>query len=74
LFILKRIIVIIKDFRNKTQLQTHILFLGASEKLDKHYLLSNFMFAEKAQLIYTSGHMRPGIQKIHENEIINCLN
>ncbi|KAJ6224960.1 hypothetical protein RDWZM_003505 [Blomia tropicalis] len=34
-------------------------YLGASEKFDRHFLLSNSVFIEKAKIVYTSGHMLP---------------
>lgn len=34
--------------------------LGACKKFDKHFLLSNSVFVEKAKLYYISGHMLPG--------------
>ncbi|XP_075677203.1 uncharacterized protein LOC113793733 [Dermatophagoides pteronyssinus] len=34
-------------------------YLGACKKFDKHFLLSNSVFIEKAKLYYISGHMLP---------------
>ncbi|KAI7685975.1 hypothetical protein SSS_07713 [Sarcoptes scabiei] len=34
-------------------------YLGASKKFEKHFLLSNSVFIEKAKLFYLSGHMLP---------------
>ncbi|CAG2116458.1 unnamed protein product, partial [Medioppia subpectinata] len=50
-----------------------LLFLGASELFDKHFLLSNFMFVEKARVIYTSGHMLPAAPYV-SHKCSNTLN
>jgi hypothetical protein len=42
-------------------IKSNDIFSGASEEFDKNFLLANFVPVERARVIYTSGHMLPGI-------------